>query len=1154
MDFVHLHVHSDYSLLDGACEVNGLVERARARGMPAVALTDHGNLFGAVGFCQAAKKAGVKPIIGCELYICKKEDHTAPPEGDSYNHLIVLCENETGYRNLVKIVSEASLRGFYYKPRVSKRFLAEHSRGLIALSACLKGEVQERLMQGDVEGACAAAGEYRDIFGEGNFFLEIQDQGLEKERLIRDPLLEVSRRTGLPLVATNDCHYLDDGDAHMHDVLLCIQTGKRVADANRMRFGSDQFFLKSGDEMLRVFTGLEDAVHRTVAIAERCQTRLDPVENPFPDFEVPAGETLDSYFEKVARAGFARREARIVKRRQEGRTSYSPEDYRQRLEREIAVIQSMKYSGYFLIVWDFIKYAREHGIPVGPGRGSAAGSLVSYAMEITDLDPLEHELLFERFLNPERISMPDIDVDFCMNRRGEVIEYVTRKYGRENVSQIITFGTMAAKAAIKDVGRAMDLPYAEVDRLAKLVPAQLNITLKDALVQSPELRELNEKDARIHELLEVAQRLEGLSRHAGVHAAGVVIAPRPLTELVPLHRTNRNEIVTQFDMNGLEKIGLLKMDFLGLTTLTILDDAARRIRQNRGVELDLANLPEDDPATYEIFSRGMTSGVFQFESQGMRDILKRYRPERLSDLTALNAIYRPGPIQGGMIDDFIDRKHGRRKIEYELPELEPILSETLGVFVYQEQVMQAANRLAGYSMGEADMLRRAMGKKKPEEMAAQREKFIRGAVLRGLPEKRIERIFDLMEQFAGYGFNKSHAAAYAWVAYQTAWLKAHYPVEFMAALLTSQTGNTDQVVKYINECREMNIPVLPPHVDHSDADFTPHGEAIRFGLNAIRNLGEQAAKAILEARGAGGSFQSIHDFVARVGGRQMNRRVIESLIKSGAMDSLGPRAALMIVVERALEQAQKREREKETGQHGLALQFGEGPAMPAYPPLPTVAEWDEATRLANEKEVLGFYVTGHPMDRFAELLEDLGAVAVADVPAWRQRNGRDPIAVAGIVSGIQVKRNKRGESWATAVLEDRSGRMEILCFSEAWRKLEPQLRLSVPVFVKGRLLPDSDAQSRFQVEEVSALATEQPVLPQALRVRLPLDRVPDEELRELARLIGSRPGSAKIHLHVQSGSGGFEQILEVHSTVKADTHFRRAVESLCGHGSVKVVR
>lgn len=1170
--FVHLHVHSDYSLLDGACDVGKLVARAAALGQPAVALTDHGNLFGAVAFQRAAKAAGIQPILGCELYVAKQADHRVGPGGEAadaggagasgpsaYNHLIVLCENETGYGNLVKIVSEASLHGFYYKPRISKAFLAEHSGGLIALSACLKGEVQEWLTAGKPEAAEAAAAEYRDIFGAGNFFLEIQNQDLAQEHKIQADMLRLSARTALPLVATNDCHYLQHDDARMHDVLLCIQMGKRVQDERRMRFGSDQFYLKSGEEMLRMFSGVEHAVHRTAEIAARCHCELQPVDSPFPRFDVPAGETLDGYLARIARQGLAEREAHLAARRRSGRAGHSAAEYTERLERELAVIAAMRYSGYFLIVWDFIRFARERGIPVGPGRGSAAGSLVSYALGITGMDPLEHELLFERFLNPERVSMPDIDIDFCMRRRGEVIEYVTEKYGRENVSQIITFGTLGAKAAIKDVGRAMDLPYGEVDRIAKLVPSQpLNIRIEDALAASPELEALRAGDSRIAELLDVAQRVEGLCRHAGMHAAGVVIAPRPLTELVPLYKTNRDEIVTQFDMEGLEKIGLLKMDFLGLTTLTILTEAERWVRQRSDPEFSLDALPEDDPETYALFCRGNTGGVFQFESAGMRDILKRYRPERLSDLTALNALYRPGPIQGGMIDDFIARKHGRKAISYELPELEPILAETLGVFVYQEQVMQAAHHLAGYSLGEADLLRRAMGKKKQEEMDRQREKFIAGATARGLPQAAVAHIFDLMAQFAGYGFNKSHAAAYAELAYRCAYLKAHYPVAFMSALL-SCCGDSDGVVKYIGECRLLRLRVLPPDIHLSDAYFTPDRDAIRFGLGAIKNVGEAAVDHILQARAAG-PFRDLFEFCRRAGGRTLNKRVLESLVKSGALDGLGgaperepgaARAALMAQAEAALEAAQKEEKRRATGQHGLPLLFGGAEAEPPAPALPDTAPWEEAERLASEKEVLGFYVTGHPLDRHADLLADLG-ITPLDGLAERRAHPREEFSVAGVLAGMQVKRNKKGESWAVAKLEDQTGRAEVLCFAEAFRRLEPMLRLSAPLWLRVRLANDEETE-RLQLSDAKELTSVRPVLPSALQLRLDVDGLADETLESLRQLLASHPGSAKIHLHARSGREGFEQVLELDATVAADAGFRRAAEQLCGPGCLSVV-
>src|SRR5271170_462821 len=781
-EFTHLHLHTDYSLLDGACDVDKLAGHLSKIGQTAAAMTDHGNIFGAVHFFDAMQKKGIKPILGCELYISKNADHRAPFNDDKYNHLLVLAENEAGYRNLVRLTSEAALHGFYRKPRVSKNFLAKHASGLIGFSGCLAGELCGHLMAGKYENAKATASQYQDIFGRGNFFLEIQDQGLELEKKIHADLFRLEKELDIPLVATNDSHYLCEDDHHAHEVLLCVQTADSIHNPKRFKFDTDQFYVKSAAEMERLFSHAPEVVSRTMQFAERCSLKLTKVENPFPEFAVPAGHTIDSYFDQVCREGFRKRLDTSIRHVQDRGQLRNPiSDYEARLERELDCIKQMKFSGYFLIVWDFIRYAREHDIPVGPGRGSAAGSLVSYALRITDIDPLQHELLFERFLNPERVSMPDIDIDFCMNRRGEVISYVTQKYGRDNVAQIITFGTMAAKAAIKDVGRAMDIPYSDVDRIAKMIPTQLNITIDQAIEDSPQLREAMEKDGQIRELIQTAKKLEGMVRNAGVHAAGVVISPRPLTELVPLHKTKNDEIVTAFDMVAIEKMGLLKMDFLGLTTLTILTDALKLIAQTRETSITLEGLPLDDAETYQkVFHKGLTSGVFQFESHGMRDVLRRYQPNSIEHLTALNALYRPGPM--AMIDDFIERKQGRRKIEYELPELKEILEETLGVFVYQEQVMQAANKLAGYSLGEADLLRRAMGKKKPEEMAAQRERFVRGATQNGFPPKKIEKIFDLMAQFAGYGFNKSHSAAYALLAYHTAFLKTHHPHDFMAEI------------------------------------------------------------------------------------------------------------------------------------------------------------------------------------------------------------------------------------------------------------------------------------------------------------------------------------------------------------------------------------
>ncbi len=1156
--FVHLHLHTDYSMLDGACDVEKLVQRVKELGMPAVAMTDHGNIFGAVHFVNAAHKAGVKPIIGCELYVCKKDDHNierTPPDGDTYNHLLVLAESDEGYRNLAKITSEASLRGFYYKPRVSKAFLAEHSKGLIGLSGCLKGEVAERLMEDNYDAARNAAVTYSDIFGKNNFFLEIQDQGLEQEHRIHSSLFRLEKELGLPLVATNDSHYLCEDDAHAQDVMLCIQTGKSIQDTNRMKFQGTGFFVKSHDEMYRVFKDAPDVLSRTLGIAERCNMKLEKISNPFPHFDVPAGFTLDSYFEHVSREGFARRLEALRPLDAQGRLKHSLAEYEQRLARELAIIQQMKFSGYFLIVWDFIRYARERDIPVGPGRGSAAGSLVSYALGITDLDPLQHELIFERFLNPERVSLPDIDIDFCMNRRGEVINYVTAKYGRENVAQIITFGTMAAKAAIKDVGRAMGVLYSEVDRIAKMVPTTLNITLDEAIKESPALQQVYESDAQMRELLDTAKKLEGMVRNAGVHAAGVVISPRPLNELVPLYKTKNDEIVTAFDMVAIEKLGLLKMDFLGLTTLTILDDSLKLIAQTRGERIVLEGILLDDHETYEkVFHKGLTSGVFQFESRGMRDVLRRYQPNSIEDLTALNALYRPGPIQGGMIDDFIDRKHGRKKIEYELPELQEILQETLGVIVYQEQVMQIANRLAGYSLGEADLLRRAMGKKKHEEMAQQRERFIEGAVQRGYPPKKIEKIFDLMAQFAGYGFNKSHSAAYALLAYHTAYLKTRYPVEFMAALLTSVTGSTDDVVKYINECREMGIAVEAPDINVSDANFTPHGSAIRFGLAAVKNVGHNAIESIVAGRKELGRYTSIYEFCEKVDLRLLNKRVLESLIKSGAMDGLGRRAQLMAVLDRAIEGAQKTQRDAESGQHGLFGVFQQEEVSTSSTKLPDTPDWDEHTRLANEKEILGFFITGHPLEKYRDKLQDLHALSTEEIAAMKSSTGKDEnITTAGIITSIRVLKSKRGDFYAQGSLEDMSGSLEMLVFPEAYRKLQDKVKLEVPVLIRGGVRIEEGANPKLTVNEIQPLEEAKVPLPRSLRIRIPLETSNADTVDALHALFSRRKGEAKVLFDVER-QGDFMVVMEAEGyNVEPDRNFIARVEELCGRGAVRVI-
>src|SRR5438309_1097774 len=1030
-EFVHLHLHTDYSLLDGACGVPGLIKRVADIGQKAVAMTDHGNIYGTVEFVEEAQKKNIKPIVGCELYVCKKDDHRAPPEGDTYNHLLVLAENEEGYRNLMKITSEASMHGFYYKPRISKKFLADHSKGLIGLSGCLAGEVCENLLEGKYDAARGAASFYREIFGKDNFFMEIQDQGLPEEHRIHADLFRLEKELGIPMVATNDSHYLCEDDAHAQDVLVCVQTGKSVNDTNRLKFHGNQFFVKTADEMKQLFNGREDVLKQSLAIAERCNFKLNKVKNPFPEFVVPDGYTLDSYFEQVAREGFARR-------------------------------------------W-------------------------------------------------------------------------------ESVAQIITFGTMAAKAAIKDVGRAMDIPYADVDRIAKMVPNTIGITLPQILDDPGPLQEAYEKEIQVRELLDTALKLEGLVRNSGVHAAGVVISPMPTTDLVPLHKTKNDEIVTAYDMKAIEKMGPLKMDFLGLTTLTILDDALKLIAQ-RGVTIDLEKIPLDDPKTYEsVFHTGLTSGIFQFESGGMTDVLRRYKPNSIDDLTALNALYRPGPIQGGMIDDFIDRKWGRKKVEYELPQLEQLLKETLGVIVYQEQVMQIANVLAGYSLGEADLLRRAMGKQNPEELAAQRQRFVKGAVERGFPEKKIVKIFDLMEQFAGYGFNKSHSAAYALLAYQTAWLKTHYPVEFMAALLTSQMGNTDNVVKYINECREMEIPVEPPNINVSDAYFTPHDNAIRFGLAAVKNVGRNAIESITSARKELGRFSSIFEFCEKVDLRLLNKRVLESLNKAGALDDFGYRAQIMAVLDKAMESAQKTQHDAAMGQHGLFGVFQEEESNGSGEKLPNVPEWDEHQRLANEKEVLGFFITGHPLEKYKDKLEDFRALSVETISAMTKGTDRDEINTAGMVSNVRVLKSRKGDLYAQAVLEDMTGTIEAVVFPDAYKRLATILKQEIPMLVRASVRVEEGSNPKVIITGLQPLEEAKPKLPRSIRIRVPLDTATEATVDALHAICDERKGEAKVLFDVER-TGDFMVVMEAERyNICPDRSFIARVEELMGRGAVRVI-
>ncbi len=1138
--FIHLHAHTDFSLLDGACESGQMVQLAVEQKMPAIAMTDHGNLFGVVDFYNKAREKDIHPIIGCEVYVTQ-QDRLNKTDANRYNHLVLLCENQEGYRNLIQLVSTGFLDGFYYKPRIDKDLLARHTKGLICLSACLRGQVAEALLEDKYTDARRLAHEYEDMFGKGNFYLELQDHNLEPDRKVIPLTRKLAAEAGIPLVATNDAHYLRKGDARAHEIMLCIQTGKTMADANRMRFTTEEFHLKTRPEMENLFGDVVPALDATWDIAQRCQLKLEKVKEAFPRFPIPPDHTTDSYFEYVARQSFEGRLPRLEQLAAQGFLKCPLESYQERLELEIRLIQQMKFSGYFLIVWDFIRHARERGIPVGPGRGSAAGSLVGYAMRITDVDPLQYGLLFERFLNPERISMPDIDIDFCTRGRGEVIQYVTEKYGREQVAQIITFGTLGAKAAIKDVARVLNLTFAESDRLTKLVPAVLNIKLKDAIEQEPGFADAARKDPRVQEVLEVAQRLEGMSRNASVHAAGVVISPQPLKELVPLYKTNRDEIVTQYDMSGLEKLGLLKMDFLGLTTLTIISDALQLIAEHRGVKINLEELPLDNGPTYELFSRGLTDGVFQFESPGMKDVLRRYQPARIEDLCALNALYRPGPLKGGVVDDFIQRKHGRAQVVYDPPELQDILEETYGIMLYQEQVMQVANRMAGYSLGEADILRRAMGKKQASEMAKQRERFLSGAKQRGYPPKKAERIFDLMAQFAEYGFNKSHSAAYAYLAYLTGYLKSNYPVEFMSALLTSETGNTAKVVKYINECREMQIRVLPPDINHSGLNFTPDTGAIRFGLGAVKNVGANSVEAIVEARREHGAFTDMYTLCEQVDLSALNRRVLESLIKAGALDSLqATRSQLMAMLDPAMEQGLRSQRDRASGQSGLFGGFVEQQQERQRPPR--VPDWLPADKLAGEKEMLGYYVTGHPLDQFMEKVIDLRTNTTANLDGLAK--GVE-VKLCGILTGLQRKRNREGKPWAAMMLEDHDGTVEALAFTTVYEALAQFLAEDRAVLVRALVLPEEGASPKVSIQDIVPLENARVNLASLVAIRVRIGSNGIDRAAELRHLFERKPGEAQVRLRLEKARD-FSVTLDVAARVRPDTEFRAEIERICG--------
>ncbi len=1118
LTFIHLHNHSEFSILDGALKTASLVEAAYQNNMPAVALTDHGNIFGAVNFFRQAKEKEIKPILGCEIYVAPKSrfDKKADRKGPAHFHLILLVKDEKGYTNLCQLITKAYLEGFYYRPRIDKELLTQFGEGLIGLSGCLKGEVSHFLRLEQEEKAEEVANEYASYFSQGDFYIEIQDHGMEEQKEVNPKLIRLAKKLNLPLVATNDVHYRSKDDAEIQDVLLCIQTNKKVTDQDRIRFGADEFYFKSSAEMIELFGETPDAIQNTAKIAAQCNFDFPTSEHFLPQFNPPKGISLSEHFEQVVKQGFQTQMKDFTQIT--GKQAHSPvlDEYEERLEREIKLVKEMGFEGYFLIVWDLIKMAKDNDIPVGPGRGSVAGSLLAYSLGITDIDPLEYGLLFERFLNPERISLPDIDIDFCGRRRDEILSYVTRRYGQENVCQIITFGTMAARQSVRDVGRALEVPLPEVDKIAKMIPPfGPEASIEGALKNIPQLRELRDKDAKIAHLLSVAQKLEGQVRHPSIHAAGIVITPKPLVEFMPLYQSVKGEITTQFPMQEIEAIGLLKMDLLGLRNLTVIKDTVELVEKETGEKIDVKNIPLDDEKTFEVFKAGNTDGVFQFESPGMKDLLRNFKPEGFRDLIALNALYRPGPLKSGMTDEFIKRKNHPDRISYEFPELEPILKETQGLIVYQEQVMQIATELAGYSMAEADILRKAMGKKVTSMMKAQKQRFVQGAKKKGLSQAKANKIFDQINYFAGYGFNKSHSAAYAYLAYRTAYLKAHYPLNFLAALLTSEAerGATSQVVKYINECAEMGIKVLPPDINQSDFNFTVEKNAIRFGLSAVKNVGEGAVRGLLEARKKRGKFASPFDICEDADPKVLNRKVIESLIKAGAFDSLGKkRSQLFHLIDSMIEYAHEVQKIRSSKQNSL---FGgthlEPPEFP--PEIKQMPEWDKSLSLSYEKDALGFYITGHPLAEFGKQLKRLVSHTINNLDDERDFNSE--IRVAGIISSIKPLKTRKDERMATFILEDMSGRIEVVAFPESFKKYYDHLREDHLVWVKGKFLGEGESR-RVHLLHIMPLADAFHKQAKRILLRIFLPGIEESVFEELKTLLDQNRGDCPVFFELET--------------------------------------
>jgi DNA polymerase-3 subunit alpha len=1144
-DFVHLHVHTQYSLLDGAIRIDDMLQRAAEFGMHSVATTDHGTMFGAVEFYEKAVKANIKPIIGIEIYVAPRSRFDKTPlDNKGLSHLILLAENQQGYRNLCKLASAAQLEGFYYKPRIDKQLLREHSQGLIAMTACLHGEIPRRIRDSSMDVADAAALEYLDIFGENNFYLEVQNNGIDIQEHVNQALLDMSRRLSIPLVASNDCHYLQREDVRAHDVLLCIQTGKTIHDNDRLKFRTDQLYFKSKEEMHAYFKSYPDALSNTVDIAARCNLEFDFKTYHFPKFDAGTEHTVDELFEEKVRAGYGE----IISRIKNKNPDIDEAVYQDRLDYEIATIKDMGFPGYFLIVSDFIRYAKQAGVPVGPGRGSAAGSLVAYSLAITDLDPITHGLIFERFLNPARKSMPDIDVDFCIDGREEIYKYVVERYGGgDYVAQIITFGKLKTRAVIRDVGRALDIPLREVDAIAKMVPDVLNISLEAALTQEPRLSELAEKDPNVADLIQICRVLEGLPRHASTHAAGVVISDRPLVDYLPLYKGKKGEVVTQYDMKIVEKIGLVKFDFLGLRNLTVIAKTLALIERQGKQPLDLDNIELTDADTYRLLSAGDTTGVFQLESSGMKDLLVRLKPETFDDIIALVALYRPGPMESGMVSDYVARKHGKKAVEYMLPELEPILKETYGVIVYQEQVMKIAGELAKYSMAEADDLRKAMGKKIPEILADHRQRFVQGGKDNKLPVDRVKKLFDLIEKFGGYGFNKSHSAAYALIAYQTAFLKTHYPVEFMASLLTSEMHSTDGVVKFIAECRNHNIPILPPDINESDIEFAVDGAQIRFGLVAVKNVGENAIESIIACR-AEKRFESLFDFCERVDLKKVNKRVVESLIKCGAFDSTGAkRSQMMAAVESSLDYGQRVQRERNYPQMGL-FDIGENQASINAPALPEIGEWDEKQFLTFEKESLGFYLAGHPLSRYEDLLDKF---TNADAVSIKELSDGGVVRIGGLVQSSKMIKTKKGDLMAFVTIEDMHGAVEAIVFSRVFGQVRDLLVEDNPLLIQGQVQKDEQSV-KILADTVIPIEAAEETWTASVHFNLEISRTDREVLTQLHDIFERHPGGCPAFLHLRSPDNTDSVIaLPEVLKLKAGGEISREVNSFLGYQAVE---